>query len=415
MQLLEEVANIRTGIAISKQALKDPVSLPYLRVANVQDGFFDLREMKSMQIERKQIERYSLAVGDVLMTEGGDADKLGRGDVWQGQIQPCLHQNHVFAVRAKQDVLLPSFLNALTSSQYGRTFFLRCAKKSTNLASINSSQLKQFPVLLPPLAIQQRFTQILSSWEMAISASDELISNSEKQKDSWLKHLFSRAQTSADWRSASLAELVNIDPHSLDKNTPADHRFRYIQLANVARGVIDNQLQEYRFDQAPSRARRLIAAGNILLSMVRPNLQGFARATSLHAGCVASTGFAVLAAKTGTDAALHADYLYHYLYSPAMTAQIQRAVSGTNYPQMNTTDVAQLEICFPPITQQQSISRILDKLDQRLSMERQARHLLMQQKIELVELFLRGELDLSKCANGQLQDASSVIFNASSN
>lgn len=413
--MLEEVANIRTGIAISKRSLKDPVSLPYLRVANVQDGFFDLREMKSMQIERKQIERYSLAVGDVLMTEGGDADKLGRGDVWQGQIQPCLHQNHVFAVRAKQEVLLPSFLNALTASQYGRSFFLRCAKKSTNLASINSSQLKQFPVLLPPLAIQQRFTQILSSWEMAIAASDELIRNSEMQKDSWLKHFFSNAQTNPQWRRARLAELVTIDPHSLDRNTPADYRFRYIQLANVTRGVIDSQLQEYRFDQAPSRARRLIAAGNILLSMVRPNLQGFARASSLHAGCVASTGFAVLAVKTGTDASLHADYLYHYLFSPAMSAQIQRAVSGTNYPQMNTTDVAQLEICFPPMAQQHCISKMLDQLDQRLGMERQARQLLLGQKMALVELFLSGELDLRYSPSELGSERCNSILKASSN
>lgn len=99
---LSSVAEVRTGIAKGKQNLKDPIELPYLRVANVQDGYIDLSEVKLIQIERNQIERFSLQTGDVLMTEGGDFDKLGRGDVWNGQINPCLHQNHVFAVRTNQ-------------------------------------------------------------------------------------------------------------------------------------------------------------------------------------------------------------------------------------------------------------------------------------------------------------------------
>src|SRR5690606_4567437 len=96
---LHEVAEVRTGLAKGKANLKDPVELPYLRVANVQDGHIDLTQVKFILVERSQIERYSLRTGDILMTEGGDFDKLGRGDVWQGQIPVCLHQNHVFAVR----------------------------------------------------------------------------------------------------------------------------------------------------------------------------------------------------------------------------------------------------------------------------------------------------------------------------
>src|SRR5947207_2676649 len=138
---LGEVAQVRTGLALGRAATADAVTLPYLRVANVQDGYLDLEEIKEVTVARTEVPRYSLADGDLLLTEGGDFDKLGRGCVWRGEVPNCLHQNHVFAVRADRAKAEPNYLACATSSRLGRLYFLGCAKKSTNLASINSSQL----------------------------------------------------------------------------------------------------------------------------------------------------------------------------------------------------------------------------------------------------------------------------------
>lgn len=175
---LWQIAEVRTGLAVGKTGFSDSVRLPYLRVANVQDGRLNLKEVKFIQVERHQVERYSLKVGDILMTEGGDFDKLGRGDVWQGQIETCLHQNHVFAVRPQVDLVDSFFLSALAASEYGRNYFLSCAKRSTNLASINSTQLKAFPVLLPPLPEQRGIAHILATWDQAIATTERLLANS---------------------------------------------------------------------------------------------------------------------------------------------------------------------------------------------------------------------------------------------
>jgi type I restriction enzyme, S subunit len=178
---LEHIAEVRTGLAKGKPTSPDAVSLPYLRVANVQDGHLDLRELKLIEVEHDQVARYSLKSGDILMTEGGDFDKLGRGAVWQAQIEPCLHQNHVFAVRPMASIVDPGYLSSLAASDYGRTYFLSCAKRSTNLASINSSQLKAFPVVLPPLSEQQEISRILSTWAQAIVATEQLLVNRQTQ------------------------------------------------------------------------------------------------------------------------------------------------------------------------------------------------------------------------------------------
>ena len=159
---LKDIAKIQTGLAKGKKNLKQTSSRPYLRVANVQDGFFDLKEVKEITVETEKIGRYTLHYGDVLLTEGGDYDKLGRGAVWQNEITGCLHQNHIFAVRPFKECLDSHYLAYLTGSSYGKAYFLKCAKQTTNLASINSTQLKVFPVLAPTLSEQREIVHILN-------------------------------------------------------------------------------------------------------------------------------------------------------------------------------------------------------------------------------------------------------------
>ena len=147
---LKHIANVQTGIAKGKDnAGKDTIEVPYLRVANVQDGYLSLDDVTTIAIPRDDLARYSLQPGDVLMNEGGDFDKLGRGSVWQGEIQSCIHQNHVFAVRPKA---VPSaWLNAFTGSLAAQFYFMGRAKQSTNLASISSSNVMELPVAMPPV------------------------------------------------------------------------------------------------------------------------------------------------------------------------------------------------------------------------------------------------------------------------
>jgi len=162
---LDAVAEIRTGLAKGGRRLSEPVEVPYLRVANVQAGALDLTDVKHIQVDRAHLDRYSLRAGDVLMTEGGDFDKLGRGTIWAGEIDGCVHQNHVFAVRCDTRQVLPEWVSWVAGSLYGRRYFQLCSKKSTNLASINSSQLRAFPLPLPSRAQQNAIAKTLHALE----------------------------------------------------------------------------------------------------------------------------------------------------------------------------------------------------------------------------------------------------------
>ncbi len=103
VKALGALAEIVSGVTLgSKIEIIDGIGVPYLRVANVQDGYFDLSEVKTVRVSQTQFEKLQLRHGDVLMNEGGDFDKLGRGSVWQEEIKPCIHQNHVFRVRPRK-------------------------------------------------------------------------------------------------------------------------------------------------------------------------------------------------------------------------------------------------------------------------------------------------------------------------
>jgi type I restriction enzyme S subunit len=153
---LGEVAAVTAGVTLGSEASGEgAVELPYLRVANVLDGSIDTTDLKRVRIFKSQLDRFALQPGDVLLTEGGDLDKLGRGAVWDGRVTPCLHQNHIFRVRCYSE-LLPDYLTLYTASPEGRRYFMRVGKQSTNLASINSTQLKHMRVPVPSIEDQKR-------------------------------------------------------------------------------------------------------------------------------------------------------------------------------------------------------------------------------------------------------------------
>lgn len=157
--LLKNVASIGSGVTKGKKYKElKLVEVPYMRVANVQDGWIDTTDMKSISVSPSDVARFSMKKGDLLLTEGGDPDKLGRGAVWDGSISPCIHQNHIFKVRFDTSSILPEFASFLIGSNRGKRYFLCAAKQTTGIATINKTQLSNFKMLVPNMKLQQQFS-----------------------------------------------------------------------------------------------------------------------------------------------------------------------------------------------------------------------------------------------------------------
>ena len=177
-----QIAQIGTGMSVSAtRTLEDPLDVPYLRVANVQRGYLDLSAVKTMTIEKSQLDRLQLKKWDVLFNEGGDRDKLGRGWIWQSQIAPCITQNHVFRASSFMASKFNSKIISYWANAFGQQYFEKKGKQTTNLASINKTVLSHFPIPLIPREEQEelckqieKFMTILDTQEQEITSAFRL-------------------------------------------------------------------------------------------------------------------------------------------------------------------------------------------------------------------------------------------------
>ena len=214
VKLLSQIAEIRGGIAKNSNiSVVDPITVYYLRVANVQDGFLDLTEMSEIQLSRGDLRRYSVLPGDVLMNEGGDLDKLGRGAIWMGEFNRCVHQNHVFVVRCKP-TLLPDYLNIWTTTSSARRYFLLAGKQTTNLASISKSSLGGLPVAVPSIPEQRVIATALSDVDALLEGLNRLIVKKRNLKQATMQQLLTGKTRlpgfEGEWEVKRLGEVLTI-------------------------------------------------------------------------------------------------------------------------------------------------------------------------------------------------------------
>lgn len=190
-QPLENMADIVSGITKGRKAKEtELIEVPYMAVSNVKDGYIDWTTVKTILATKAEIEQYRLLPDDVLMTEGGDPDKLGRGAIIQQPLENCIHQNHIFRVRLDENILLPSYFAEFLQHQKAKQYFLKCAKQTTGIASINMRQLKGLPTLVPPIEIQVYFNDFVAKAGQSKLTIQQSLDKLELLKKSLMQQYF---------------------------------------------------------------------------------------------------------------------------------------------------------------------------------------------------------------------------------
>lgn len=189
--VLETLADIVSGITKGRKVKEQTLlEVPYMAVSNVKDGYIDWTTVKTILATEQEIEQYRLFPDDVLMTEGGDPDKVGRGAIIKEPLENCIHQNHIFRVRLDKEKILPAFFAEYLQHQKSKRYFLGCAKQTTGIASINMKQLKALPVLLPPLDLQQQFDDFARQIERVRCSIQNCLGQMETLKKALIQQYF---------------------------------------------------------------------------------------------------------------------------------------------------------------------------------------------------------------------------------
>ena len=188
---LECLADIVSGITKGRKTTEtDLQEVPYMAVSNVKNGYIDWTTVKTILATRQETEQYRLLPDDILITEGGDPDKVGRGAIIKNPLENSIHQNHIFRVRLDESELLPSFFAEYLQHQKAKRYFLGCAKQTTGIASINMRQLKSLPVLLPPLSLQNEFAAFVERVDQQKQTVQQSLEKLELMKKALMQEYF---------------------------------------------------------------------------------------------------------------------------------------------------------------------------------------------------------------------------------
>lgn len=415
---LKFIARVQTGMAKGKDmAGGETVEVPYLRVANVQDGYLDLDDVATMAVPVGDLARYRLRPGDVLMNEGGDFDKLGRGHVWHGQIDPCIHQNHVFAVRPHG--VLPEWLNAYTGSAPAQFYFMGQAKQSTNLASISSSNLMELPVPVPPEPVQRR---VLAHVERETARIDALIEKKtrfiellrEKRqalitqavtrgldpnvptKDSGVEWL---GKIPAAWTVKRLRHVVDSMTVGIVVN-PSDYvaveGLPFLYGADIAEGTIDlhNCRRITRESSAQNTKTRLRAGDLVTVRVGAPGVTAVVPPEAEGGNCAS-----VMLMRRG---AFDSHWLCYLMNSRVVRYQVEYVQYGAAQEQFNIGHAVDFVVPVPPRDEQEQLVAILDQrlacLDRLARATSRSADLLRERRAALITAAVTGQIDIREAA-----------------
>ncbi|MFI6300182.1 hypothetical protein ACIBEJ_51930 [Nonomuraea sp. NPDC050790] len=410
------ISRLQTGLTVhgGRDLDGDVVTRPYLRVANVQAGWVSLDDITEIVVPREMANRSTLREGDVLMTEGGDLDKLGRGTVWRDEIRGCLHQNHVFAIRPDPSKLNADYLAWVTQSLHGRCYFESTGSRTTNLASTNSSKIAGFPIPLPNLDLQERIADFLDREIGAMNGLSLLRSSSERLLRERLTLLVDGAVVGdpdalrelgipypADiHHRVKLSRVCEITPgfsfpsaeFSLN---PSDTRL--LRGVNVGVGTIDwSESVFWPADQAKKFERFSLRQGDLIMGMDRPWISEGLRLSIIQDADLPAL-LLQRVARLRPQRGLNADFLFWTLFASHLRKLVEAELTGVSVPHLSGEQIGSYRIWLPEMKVQRMIAESLREQaaalkDLRSTIDRQLMFL-AERKQTLITAAVTGQID----------------------
>jgi len=196
-----------------------------------------------------------------------------------------------------------------------------------------------------------------------------------------------------------LKYVATINDEALGEDTDADFEIEYVDISNVDSSGKIGELATYRFEDAPSRARRRVRDGDVIISTVRTYLQAIAQINRPSANLIVSTGFAVVRPRSDD---FDARYCKYALREPAFLAEVEKRSVGVSYPAINASDLASIPVHVHPLPQQRAIADYLDRETAKLDALRDATErtiaLLKERRSALIAAAVTGQIDVGSAA-----------------
>lgn len=198
----------------------------------------------------------------------------------------------------------------------------------------------------------------------------------------------------AEYPRRKIKYVATINDQTLSEETDPSYELKYVDIGNVDSSGQIHGTATYAFSEAPSRARRRVRNGDIIVSCVRTYLQAIAPIQNPPDNLIVSTGFAVVRPRVEV---LDAAFAKYALRQPSFLTEVGKRSVGASYPTINASDLGEIPIHLPPIREQRKIAEYLDRkvgeLDALLAAKERANDLLKERRTALITAAITGQLE----------------------
>lgn len=356
----------------------------YITSRNVRMGRLDLSDVgRISEDEHRDIyRRADVRYGDILLTK--DGAMAGNVAINTLQNEFSLLSSVAF-LRADPSRASAQWLFQFLASENGQQQ-IRNQISGQAITRLTLEKIRALSIALPPLSEQEKIAEVLSAADQATEKSSASIIEMRRMKEGLIQNLLVQRARQNNWKASSIGDCAQINAETLGEDTAADSKLQYIDISSVDdRGRV-SRTKEIPFGEAPSRARRVVRSGDILVSTVRPYLRAFAKIDDAPANLTASTGFAVLSPRP----TVAGEFLYQFIRSNRFVNFLIERMVGSNYPAVNAGDVAMCPIPLPPMDEQARIGEELLAIDSAISADEAMLHRLRALKAALMQDLLTG-------------------------
>ena len=391
---LGDVGKIGSGITLGRKLQNVKTTpVPYLRVANVKDGHLDLSDVYEIDATEADIAKCRLQYGDLLLTEGGDPDKLGRGSFWEDQLPLCLHQNHIFRVRFNLQEFSPQFLAAEIGSPYGKAYFLAHAKQTTGIATINQQVLAAFPLMFPPLPEQKRIaallTEQMAAVEQARAAAKAQLAAAQALPAAYLRAIYDSVEARR-WLQRRLGDVLTLRKEVVHPHDNPHGPATFVGLEHIESGT-GRRIGSIAVEMSELTGRKpQFRAGDVVYGYLRPYLNKVWVADFDGLCSVDQYVYSINTAHADTN------FIAWFMRSPLYLERAPIDTMPGQLPRIRTEEVASVEVNLPPLAEQR---RVVALITEKTTAARQAREALEAQLTAINDLpaallrqAFRGEL-----------------------
>lgn len=414
------VAEVTLGKMIQSSPVEGAELVPYIKAKNVRPEKVEVDSLGSMYAT--PAERVALAVrmGDIFVIEGGAT--AGRAAaVRDSPPEECIFQNAVHRVRAGPR-MEQRFLYYVLAA-YPQTGWYEAICSAATFKHLTGEKMARLPVPVPPLEVQRRVADMLDTETVRI---DTLIEKNERvlellsQRATALitaavtgavdvgqsggprtpfgNHVMSSLVTGLSTGLQPIRPmryLAEVNSQSLPETHPVDAEIEYLDIGAVGHGQILLTPDRMTFGAAPSRARRVVQKGDILVSTVRTYLRAVARIAEPPENLIASTGFAVLRARPDV---IEPRFLFYWCLSDHFIESVVSKSTGVSYPAINASDLLAMPVFCPPLDVQRRIADMLDveieKMEELRSTVNRQQDLLRLRRQALITAAVTGQIEV---------------------